>query len=305
MRGPDNVYIRPTGLVICKTFERDFKSKSAYFYSSSGNAIKLKGYQPTEQTEKPKTEIPTESKKKIRNALNNLYAISDIKRVYQRSTKKSFSFRLNFITLTLSSPQKHDDKFIKLKLLEPFLKWMQYNHNLNSYIWKAETQKNGNIHFHITTNIFIHYKAIRNKWNQLQSTYKYIPDRYTMYEEDVPNSTDVHSVRNAKQCIGYMQKYMTKSEPDKRQVNGQIWNCSKNLKTKPPMISIQYVDDPDKFQAWVKNHTRHKIENEYATIFYSYHEGMEKIPEPFYTPYKTYLKLMATKETTQKYFTLN
>lgn len=305
MRGEDKVYLRPTGLTIIPTFLRDSTAKRSALRTAN-----IKQYfsnkTPNQSTdENNKTTISTETKKKIRNALNNLYAISDIKKCYDNKSKKSFTFKLNFITLTLSSAQKHDDNMIKKKLLEPFLKWAQYNHQLNSYIWKAETQKNGNIHFHITSNIFIHYKAIRDKWNQLQNSLGYIGPEWSMYDDDVPNSTDVHSVRNAKQCISYMIKYMTKAEPDKRKIVGQLWNCSKNLKQKPPVLLIDYIDDPTKFQEWRNKYSHHSFSNEYCEMIYSNHENMLRICEPFKTAYVNYIQFMKMKETTQKYFTLN
>jgi hypothetical protein len=305
MRLADIIYIKPTGLTICPQFERDqrnSKDKKRTSHIPKNNFTTT----TTQQASQHKLNIiSNDSVKKIRNALNNLYAISDVKYVYSKQSKKSFSFKLNFITLTLSSKQKHSDNEIKRKLLEPFLKWMQYNHNMNSYVWKAETQKNGNIHFHITTNIFIHYKAIRNAWNRVQSKLNYIPNNYTMLDDDVPNSTDVHSVRNAKQCIGYMVKYMTKSEPDKRQIDGQMWNCSKNLKQKPPFIEYYISADNYQFIEWESKYCRYKLTTDFATLLYSYHEGMLQLPEPFNKTYKAYLKFIAAKETTQKYFTLN
>ena len=56
---------------------------------------------------------------------------------------------MKFITLTLSDVQAHTDDSIKEHMLQPFLYWLQRYYNC-SYVWKAETQINGNIHFHIT-----------------------------------------------------------------------------------------------------------------------------------------------------------
>src|SRR5438552_841266 len=94
---------------------------------------------------------------KLRAALNWMMLFSEKKFVYNKEQKKGYHFKLNFITLTLSDIQFHPDRFIKRKMLDPFLKWLVRVHNCKNYVWKAETQDNGNIHFHITTNKFIHW----------------------------------------------------------------------------------------------------------------------------------------------------
>ncbi len=40
-----------------------------------------------------------------------------------------------------------------------------------NYIWKAEMQKNENIHYHILTDAKINWKVIRKNWNQIQKIY--------------------------------------------------------------------------------------------------------------------------------------
>lgn len=132
-----------------------------------------------------------------------------------KAKKKGFYFKLNFITLTLTKPQQHPDTYIVHHMLIPFLKYLRRSHNVINYIWKAEIQperllKRGErcIHFHITTNKFIHWKKVRNKWNELQLAHGY------REENTDPNSTDIHSVINEKQAVHYMSKYITK-EPEK------------------------------------------------------------------------------------------
>jgi hypothetical protein len=51
---------------------------------------------------------------------------------------------------------------------------MKYHHSLWAYVWKAESQDNGNIHFHIVTNIFIDHKIIREAWNRIIEKFGYI-----------------------------------------------------------------------------------------------------------------------------------
>lgn len=200
---------------------------------------------------------------KLSNAVHNLRAISKTKSVYESKTKKYFKFRLVFITLTLPSVQVHPDQFLTDKMLDVFLKWCYNKHKMNSYVWKAEAQSNGNLHFHITTNIFIHWKAVREKWNSLLNKYGYIDAFEKEHNHRDPNSTDVHSVKNDKEIVAYITAELTKKDKykkfcslsvdyngheymqesykwfirgkneiweAKRPVKCQLWNCSLNLK---------------------------------------------------------------------------
>lgn len=180
---------------------------------------------------------------RINVAMQWLLLFSHKKRVYSKATKKSYWFTINFITLTLSMPQAHSDEHVKRHMLQPFLKWMARSHKAGLYIWKAEAQKNGNIHFHITTNTFIHWKSIRRKWNQIQSNHGYLKKWTEGNTPADPNATDVHAVIKTDQIAKYMVKYMVKNEPDRRLITGHVWGCSSDL-TK---ISVSMDEHDDGF----------------------------------------------------------
>ena len=183
------------------------------------------------------------AQKKIKNAIDWLVFMSPKKRVFLKSTNKRYTFRINFVTLTLPASQFHSDGYIKSKMLDHFLQKLRRSHKMKYYLWKAETQKNGNIHFHITTNVFIEYWILRKYWNDILETHGYIKhysrnqkqyfangfkmsankkDKrsfYSQYKSYVwnkcinwqdPNSTDVHSVRNIRNLSAYITKYFCK-----------------------------------------------------------------------------------------------
>jgi hypothetical protein len=166
---------------------------------------------------------------RINNAMQWLLLFSHKKRVYSKATKRSYFFLINFITLTLSGKQAHEDEFIKRHMLYPFLRWLERSHKAGLYIWKAEAQKNGNIHFHITTNTFVLWKSIRRKWNEIQSKHGYLKKWTEGNVRGDPNSTDVHAVIKTEQIAKYMVKYMVKNDPTRRQINGALWRCSNEL----------------------------------------------------------------------------
>jgi hypothetical protein len=86
-----------------------------------------------------------------------------------------------FVTLTLPSQQIHGDNDLKEVLLHPFLDWLkqsseeyykrggnrgkQKGFDVKGFFWRAEPQKNGNIHFHVLVDRYIPWDRIREKWN--------------------------------------------------------------------------------------------------------------------------------------------
>ncbi len=152
-----------------------------------------------------------ESRKKLMNALQWMKLFSPKHRVYCKQRKQMVNFKLNFITLTLSSEQVHPDKHVKDHMLMPFLKWMA-RQGATCYVWKAEAQNNGNIHFHITTNHYLYWKSVRNKWNQLQQDHGYLRAYFKEHGHHDANSTDIHAVRSDRDIANYMGKYFGKLE---------------------------------------------------------------------------------------------
>jgi hypothetical protein len=95
-----------------------------------------------------------------------------------------------FVTLTLPSVQMHTDNAIKEKILTPFITWLTSSSSetyskgpkkgqkkgfgVSVYFWRAEPQKNTNIHFHIIADKYVPWEAIRNQWNQFCERLGYV-----------------------------------------------------------------------------------------------------------------------------------
>lgn len=205
-------------------------------------------------TNKHRGEVSKKAAKSIRSKVEWLVFLSKKRRVYPNGGGKSFDFQVNFITLTLPAKQRHDDNEIKSKCLNQFLTECRQKFNMKNYVWKAELQGNDNIHFHITTDTFIHHETIRNIWNRITSKLGYVQDYqrkmsamsfgdYVKYrgrqgsadmsrlrkaynygqksEWTDPNSTDVKSVKNVKNLAAYLSKYMIKDLEKKSTPPGQ------------------------------------------------------------------------------------
>lgn len=182
--------------------------------------------------------ISASARKKIVRGVNLMHALSLPKIFYNQDTGKSSSVKTTLITTTLPSMQQHTDQQIKSKCLNRFLESLRSNFGMKSYLWRAESQKNGNIHFHIQTNIVAHHSKIRDIWNSAINTLGYVDLFEQSNGHRNPNSTDIHAIYKVKNLGAYVSKYMAKDN-GYRAVKGRQWFLSQNLsKIKP--LSLPY-----------------------------------------------------------------
>lgn len=171
------------------------------------------------------------SAKRLRKAINILISLSEWKEATNFETGQVFKFKLNFITLTLPSPQgSTSDQDLKKYCLQPWLKYWRRKSSGMSYVWRAERQKNGNLHFHICTDRYIYYKDLRDTWNRNLSRFDFIDRFEHNHSHRDPNSTDVHSIQKIEDLAGYLVKYMAKLDPLEQKINGRVWDASTNIK---------------------------------------------------------------------------
>ncbi len=171
---------------------------------------------------------------------------------HSQAHSTAIHYHLTFITLTLPSTQAHSDKEIKAKCLNTFLNTLRRKHKSELYIWKAEKQENGNIHFHIICDKYIHWTTIRTDWNRIVNKLGYV-DRYSekmkkYYKNGFrlsdnpndkrtqaqqfasytrakktgytnPNSTDIHALYKIKNLAAYISKYMAKGVTKTDRIN--------------------------------------------------------------------------------------
>ena len=185
------------------------------------------------------------AKRRMKDAVNWLFLLADDKRIFSKVLKKNRTVKITFVTLTLSAPQMHDDKVIKSKLLNQLFVELKKYYGVQNYVWRAEKQENGSIHFHILTDAFIPHKLLRLMWNRLQTKLGYVQKYHEKFsgksfseycalrniaekKADTqtkkayefgcqtdwynPNSTDIHSIANKKNLAAYVTKYLTKDD---------------------------------------------------------------------------------------------
>lgn len=148
---------------------------------------------------------------RLENAVQWLIMAAKWQEVYSYECQRYVRFKANMVTLTLPSKQQHTDQQIKAKVLNQFLvearRWL----GLGQYVWRAETQMNGNIHFHLITTTFLEPFRLREVWNRCCEKLGYITAFEQQHGHRNPNSTDVHSIKHVRKLGSYMSKYVAKN----------------------------------------------------------------------------------------------
>jgi len=216
--------------------------------------------------------------RRLNNAINWLIAAAPVQWFKPNENAKKIPFRVNFITLTLPTTEHVlSDHHFKSKLLHAFINSASASCGLKNYVWKVEAQDNGNIHAHIVTDVFIHWRRLRTMWNNVLRTHgilalyteKFEGMSFTDYRKLAksqgatcntsiarafaygkktgwkdPNTTDVHAVAKVEDVAAYLASYMSKKEEGKREITGRLWACSRNLSDKNN-LSIEMMEGFD------------------------------------------------------------
>lgn len=225
-------------------------SKIARFYAPDERTRFTNSIFPSQQVAentRPAPEMSKKAQKRIRRAVNWLTYLSARRSVKGPKGKKIPNFQIAFVTLTLPTKQMHGHKEITSRCLNRFLVDARKKWGVQNYVWKAELQANGNIHYHITWDKYVHYMAIRRVWNNAIAKLGYIEayqnimiglsfSDYNYYRKEAgatdekankkayesgqadnwlsPNTTDVKNVRSVKNLASYLSKYLSKPAGD-------------------------------------------------------------------------------------------
>lgn len=195
------------------------------------------------ESNKHNFEISKKASGRIKEKVTWLYELAKNKTVTTTGGKTLYSFKMNFLTLSLPSSQTHETATITKECLNQFFIECKLKFGLNNYVWRLEFQKNGNAHYHIATDTYIDYTNCKLIWNRCLQKLGYITayqnkfigmsfaqycqnysdngktpfnllrERYgrgVASRWDSPNTVDVRAVSNAKNIAFYISKYITK-----------------------------------------------------------------------------------------------
>lgn len=196
------------------------------------------------------------------NSVAQQKKIVEISQVFTNAILSRYSGRGRFsertvglVTFTLTGPQNHTDK----KIIRDFQKIIDHLRRvknwvidengkttrvealpIENYIWRAETQENGNIHFHLLIDSFFNMHTLKKIWNKWLEKNGYPP---------AVNSVRVDSLKDVRNRVAYITKYMSKpplrneykkmprrlldeipnDEKYRRPIIGKTWGCSEKL----------------------------------------------------------------------------
>jgi len=181
--------------------------------------------------------LSTKAKRRLKAVVNTFTSAMDLVRYKPKNWITGKKPYIALITLTLSAPQSHTDLFIKRHFLNSFLIFLKTKHKVVNYIWRAEPQENGNIHFHIVVDAFVEWRLIRDEWNEIQARHGYIDKFEAKHGHRHPNSTDIHKPEDIKNMGAYICKYISKAG-NYRAIQGRLWGCSDQLRKVVPFAKF-------------------------------------------------------------------
>lgn len=225
------------------------------------------------------------ARKNLKNCIGYLILKTQLKN-RKKSAKKlpDVTKKISFATLTLPSKQKHSDNTIKDECLHQLIIELQKKYNMREYVWRAERQKNKNLHIHFLTNVFIPHQDLRIRWNRIINKLNYvdayhkkhknltfreyiqlyptsnkkgcsIQDRIRQFDVGCksnwmnPNSSDIVALKHVKNAGNYISKYCSKTIDD----DVRIRKIKKKInESQDDIEKILFADEIDKTKKEIK-----------------------------------------------------
>lgn len=175
-----------------------------------------------------------------------------------------------FLTLTLPADQLHCDNLIKKNCFFRFIEWLTGDKEkgasgwgVKNYIWVAETQKNGRIHFHMIIDRALPADRINRKWNQFIERLGYVTffklDQQDKYKKGWFVDKEQMKYRLAdkqKACRAAGKKFDRSeavNEEKKRQLETYRRGVANNWNN-PPSTKIHSIQSIRKLSAYVSKY---------------------------------------------------
>lgn len=180
---------------------------------------------------------------------------------------------------------------------------------MQNYVWKAELQRNANIHFHISTDTYIPFQAIRYYWLLSIKPLGYVDayaakwsnltlaeyankrgisldDARKPYADGVrsrwqsPNCVDVRSVTTAQSASFYLSKYFAKSDdekidPERIAAFGKVWARSQSLSRLAFKNKFSLSEIQDFITLLTQSRAVKVVAYEFATVYYLVYRNLK------------------------------
>lgn len=168
-----------------------------------------------------------------------------------------------FCTLTIPVKQSMSDADIKAKIFDRWMESVVRGSDVKLYVWRAEAQLNGNIHFHIVFDKFLDQKKLKKNWynalkdhNMVNTKMSYEEHSRIVWIQELPK---IELIKH--ELAGYFAteedeegnlyyKHRDKETGEKvyvRKIEGRSWGYSDKLKYRPFTLAFmnQYPDTFD------------------------------------------------------------
>ena len=173
--------------------------------------------------------MSNETKKKLSRKLSCWSRSIELGNKYTDKQDRQYLRKILFLTLTLPFKQSTTDNTVKRFLLAPFISFLIRKNLVKYYFWKAESQENGNIHFHLLIDKYIDKKIINNYWNIFCYNYAFKYEKIDDKKIHTAPSTRIEAPQNGDSIENYVLKYALK-EDSHRKIDGRIWGMSDELR---------------------------------------------------------------------------
>ena len=211
-------------------------------------------------------ELSLKTQRHIIQTVEYMSLLTKQKALSDRKQRRSVQYRLTFVTLTLQAKQAHSDNELKRDFLNQFLIEARKKWKIDQYVWRAEKQVNGNIHFHVVFNRYVHWSAIRNTWNRICSKKGYLVEYQREHGHSNANSTDIHAFYKIKNVAKYVAKYISKKS-ENGNVLGKLWGCSSDLSNIKNADDLITYDLGSELQDLMNKYPDRVIFKDHVTIF--------------------------------------
>lgn len=197
------------------------------------------------------SDLSVNSSRKMKRAIQWLIACSEVKQVWEKKFQSMVNYRVNHCTLTFHENLK-DDKLAR-NILSSWLEVAKYRWDVQQYVWKAEPQERGAIHFHLTTNRYMPHEEVRFTWNRALRKHK--------LANITDNSIDVHAVLEEQDLLKYFSDYLTDKEKHegRRKIKGRLWGCSQDLSSAGSDYIALDDQEVDALEAEFSKHSLQRI----------------------------------------------
>lgn len=146
---------------------------------------------------------------------------------------------ITFVTLTLPASQQHTDQYFTGTIFALFLQKCRNLGMLKNYVWRAEKQLNGNIHYHLLTDTFAYFSVFRRLWYSVLFRYGYMTRYQEKFSKMKLSEYAAEPFNAGKDFRAVAQSY----------ANGRRCNW-----TLPPCVRVDYENSPENLNRYLSKY---------------------------------------------------